>query len=109
MIACNSDFARRNSRGNHSQHNINDQSLEYVYRKKSPVRARQQASPYLQQQYGGNTKPTLKASTRVVERSPSKKTRLSDLSGAEIKDNASGQSSNSRKAGVNSGLVPATH
>lgn len=44
-----------------------------------------------------------------MERRSSHKARLSDLSGAEIKDNASGQSSNSRKAGVNSGLVPATH
>jgi hypothetical protein len=39
----------------------------------------------------------------------SHKTRLSDLSGAEIKDNVSGQSSTSRKAGVNNGLVQATH
>ena len=43
------------------------------------------------------------------DRRVSKQGRLSDLSGAEIKDNASAESSNSRKAGVNSGLVPATH
>jgi len=37
------------------------------------------------------------------------KRRLSDLSGAEIKDNLSGASSSSRKAGANGGLVPPTH
>ena len=38
----------------------------------------------------------------------SHKTRLSDLSGAEINDNVSGQSSASRKAGVNNGVGHAT-
>ena len=35
-----SEYGRRQSRGNLSQHNANDQSLEYVYRKKVPMQTK---------------------------------------------------------------------
>lgn len=93
-----SEYGRRQSRGNLSQHNANsnEPSLEYVYRKKVPMQTKRQLSPYKGSQHSNqyqSQRPTLKARHPMEDidmPKSSHKTRLSDLSGAEIKDNVSG-------------------